>query len=242
MKKRLVRVVIILILFCLIDSLVCYMPILELYRKGFINEGIFNENLIFNDYHSLIKYSVVYMFVFIFFIDYTIGRERIDVMIRYTDRMGYCNNIVKKAFFVSFIYILVHELVSILFAVIVGNASMLVGYGWLEGELMQILLCTIFYIIVFFVYKIVNAKMVESVARIFTVLIFVGIYYIGTILGGARWFILSDLTLLKNFCGGCYSYQNCVVVIVRWICIYVLLYFVFIETSKRRDYLRNEKK
>lgn len=242
MKSRLVRVVIVLILVCIIDLLVCYIPILELYTKGFLNEEIFNENLIFNDYHSLMKYSVVYMFVFIFYIDYTIGKERIEVMIRYTSKTEYYNNIVIKVFVVSFLYILVHELVSILFGAIVGNASVLVRYGWFEGEFMQILLCTIFYTIVFFVYKTFNAKMVESVARIFTILIFLGVYYSGTIFAGARWFILSDLTLLDKFCSGNYSYQSCVVVIIRWICIYILLYFVFIETSKRRDYLGNEKK
>ena len=85
MKSRLLKSSILVGFIFFVDLYVCCKTLLDLFQNKLITEVVFNENLIINDYHSLLKYSVLYMFLFVFYIKYVISKERIEIVIRYVN-------------------------------------------------------------------------------------------------------------------------------------------------------------
>lgn len=242
MKKRMLKGMLFVCILYVVDLLVCHMYLLNnMYKKNFISESVFNENLIINDYHSLIKYSIVYMIVFLIYINYVLGNKRPEAFIRFKSRNHYYNFIYRWVLLTSFFYSSLHEAISVVLVLRYGNMELLLSHGWLSGEIFQVSACTFYYFLVFMFQEIVKGKQSNGWAQIATVLFFAGSYYIRTILIDSDWFPLKDLIPLRELCSGSCSYGQCVAGILRLMAYVVLVLVFFGGAIEKRDVMRLEK-
>lgn len=241
MKKRLISGTLFTGILFFVDLLVCCLPNLDLYRKQLISKTVFNENLILNDYHTMIKYCVVHVFVFLIYVNYVLREQKIEAIVRYKSRKQYYNRCFASALLVSFLFSLLHEAVGWIFIFLYGDLGLLVSHGWIAGNVFQITVSTLFYFVVFLVQSLAAGKMEKAKAQLVTVLFFVAVYYVSVNIIEPHWFPLKDVILLFRLCGLEYSYEQCVYGIIRLASCAAVLLFLFYRFTGKGDVMGHEK-
>ena len=72
-KKRVLKALSVCLLINIVDIIACYYNLLEMYKDEVIDSIAFNRTLVSGDFHSLLQYGVVYMFIYIIYIVYIIS-------------------------------------------------------------------------------------------------------------------------------------------------------------------------
>lgn len=221
--------------------LICCLPKLDLYRRGLAGKTVFNENLVLNDYHTMIQYCVVYMFVFLVYANYVSGKQRMEVMVRHKSRRQYYNRCFASVFLVSFLFSLLHEAAGSIFIFLYGDLGLLSSHGWPAGSVFQVMAATFFYFLVFLMQSLAERKLEKAKAQTVTVLFFVALYYVSVNIIEPHWFPLKDVIPLFRLCGMECSYGQCILGIIRLAVYAAVLYILFYDRAGKGDVMCSEK-
>ena len=148
-KKRVLKALSVCLLINIVDIIACYYNLLEMYKDEVIDSIAFNRTLVSGDFHSLLQYGVVYMFIYIIYIVYIMEDDKIYKIIRYEQRKSYYFKTIKKVFYATFLFVLIHELTSVVYILLFGNWSILIKHNWIMGIFGQILITFLYYNMVF---------------------------------------------------------------------------------------------
>ncbi|MDD4371971.1 MAG: WxPxxD family membrane protein [Anaerostipes sp.] len=216
MQRRLVKA-----LFCtgvlfVINALSSYMPLINnLYNKGFIKEVQLNENFITGDYHSIMSYGVVGIFIYIFFITYVQEVDKNYEMVRYKNRKQYTSNSMKRAIIATTLFALIYQIVGIVCVVIWGNVSILLQHKWIQGIMVQMLATILYYMWIYMIYIVFCSVLTKGFSKIIIVGISMASYSIMSIFFQNQWFFMKDIDLIRGICTEETSYLNSFIAIFR---------------------------
>lgn len=239
-RKRMLNSGIFCIIVNVIDIVACYYNLLQMYKRGIIDSVTFNENIITGDFHSLLQYGVVYMFMFLLYIDYVVGNDRIENLVRYKNRRKYFYVRVRMLVTAVLEFVLIHELTSVIFVFLFGDWRLLVKHNWLEGVMFQVITAAIYYFLTFFILTIFGTKYNKNTSLVITTIIMSLQYYIFTKIYSLLYMPIADVGIMINICIEQYSCLQCGMAVVRLLAITIILGFICLEMKEREDIFWHE--
>ena len=236
-KKRVLKALSVCLLINIVDIIECYYNLLEMYKDEVIDSIAFNRTLVSGDFHSLLQYGVVYMFIYIIYIVYIMEDDKIYKIIRYEQRKSYYFKTIKKVFYATFLFVLIHELTSVVYILLFGNWSILIKHNWIMGIFGQILITFLYYNMAFFVYSIMQSKWVRGASIVNTMMIMILQYYISVKFFEFIYMPIKDIGIMVSMCGYGYSFRQCLGNVFRLVVITVIVGGICLEVKNREDIL-----
>lgn len=222
-----------------VNLLACNMPLIRnLYGAGFIDKKMLTQNLVTGSYHTLLEYSVVVLFVFSFYINYVMENRRIADFTRYRSRAAYHKKRMILAALYAGLFVVVHEVESVIFLLYYGDVQALMEHHWVEGVLFQICTAVLYCMQYYLVYELISMKYRHTTAHLYAVGIFIAEYYLGSYFINNIWLPVYDVALLAQLCVDGITVTDCRFAVLRLLLVDFLLYQLMIRQGQREDCLR----
>ena len=241
-RKRLLKALVVCFVINIIDFLACYLSLLDMYKRGLVNITVFNENIITGDYHTPLNYGVVQLFVYLFFIGYVMSGVRIEKIIRCSERNIYWKNHLINTVVATGAFVIIHELISVIFLLIFGNVEELISHKWIQGVIFQIISTILYYILIYLLYEIFITKFGQNVALVITAILCAIEYYCSFKIFENMWMPIDDVPLMGNLCTGIYSEMQCGMALLRLSELVLIFGFLFFKIKNKEDLLIYEKR
>lgn len=236
-KRRMIKAGIVCVMLNIIDILACYSGLLVLYKKGVVNSTSFNETLVTGDFHSVLQYGVVYMFIFVIYIEYVIGKDRVEKLIRYEQRKTYFYGQIKGVLIATLEFVVIHELTSVVYVLLYGDYKIIMQHNWIEGIVFQMVISILYYLITYFVLILVKLKWKKNMAITYTILFMALQYYISVNLLPFIYMPVKDVAIITNICSGQYTWIKSVLVLLRIMIITIALGNICLNKKEQEDIL-----
>lgn len=243
MNKRMLGALILVGLFFGVELLACNLPIFyNLYLPGFITKSTFTENLVTGDYHSLLHYGVIAMFVYVFYIQYILADDKVGELIRYTSRENYLKKRMLSVIKATFFFVVLKEILSIGYVCLYGDVGLLIKHGWLQGIFLQSMVTGFYFLQVYIFLEIVASKTVYSLAVVVVICLFCSQYYIYRNVLSETWLPIADLEIIGRLCINQISIFQSMFAVLRMALFAYLIYQMLLIIKQREDYLKVEKR
>jgi hypothetical protein len=218
-----------------------YITLWGMYRDGFLTVVEFNENIITGDFHTTLNYGVVGLFVYLFYITYTVQNLSIEKIVRYRKRKKYLKKQCKYVIEATIPFVLLHEVVSVTFLFVWGNVDILIQHKWILGITFQIIAACTYYLMFYFIYGILAAKIGRNLSLVATALLGALEYYCSFSFLQNVWLPCNEIALMGKLCTGLYSESDCGFALLSLgVCMAVFSCFYF-KINGREDILAHEK-
>lgn len=245
MKKRWFKSISGVIFLFVVEIFACNFPILKnLYWKGFISRSVLNESMIMGDYHGAREYGFVCMAVFTIYVSFLMKSERRQEIIRYEKRKKYMKRKLLQVFEGSIIFSVIHEGISVIFLIIMGDVDILMAHKWIFGVFFQLIVNVVFFMQIYIIYEIFNMFLSRGTAQIMTI----ASYTILDILfdemkwNSSVWMPGRDLTMLQNLCGGTYTWLQCSLGILRMSTLTLIVFLIYQKNWREKEWYGMEKR
>lgn len=241
-RKRLSRALVVCFVINIVDLFACYLPLLDMYKRGLVNIIAFNENIITGDFHTPLNYGVIQLFVYLFFIGYVMSGVRVENIIRCRERNVYWKNQLINAVVATITFVILHELISGVFLLEFGNVEILISHKWVQGVFFQICSAFLYYILIYLLYEMFTTRFGHNVALVITAVLCAIEYYCSFKIFENMWMPIDDVSLMGNLCTGIYSEMQCGMALLRLSELVFIFGFLFFKIKNKEDLLIYEKR
>ena len=237
MKKRVFKGMACAGILFLIDRISTFQGLYSVYRRGFMGDAEFTENLIIGDYNSVLNMLVCNMIIFVMLEGYMSEGSPVCGMVRYADMERWQLHRISRAFLHAAVFSLLHEGIGTAFVAAFGNVGAAARHGYFAGVLMQVFSTTFYLVTVYIVKEFFRTFFAASLSQLFTIAAFSALYYVMQyfIFPGQNAFAGSDL--LEQYCMGAFGAGGCVSALVKKACLIMVSGALLVGARKRGDIL-----
>ncbi len=235
MKKRVFEGMACSGILLLVDRLSSFRPIYNMYSKGFLNKAEFTENLIIGDYNSLLHLFVIYMIIFVMLEEYINEKSQVYILVRYVDIDNWWIHKISKTVLYAAAFSLLHEGIGMAFVIAFGNIKILFLHGYFEAVAFQLFSTTLYLAIVYIWKEFFMTFFSTTLSQFVTIVLFCALYF------GMEYFFLpgknmfEDSTLLIQYCTEAYGIGDCMLALIKKVCVIIILSAILIDMKKKGD-------
>ena len=231
MIKKLFIVIAVYLGICLIYLYSCYIGLIDMYQRGFIDKVMFCENLMGSDYHSIKSYGLVIAFAAIVSCYFFLGREQVIREVRYASVFRYCFRLFIQSICFFLLLSFLYEGCCVILSLCMGDVELLIKHHWVIAVIFQGLVAALFYTMMYFLFLIVSLYVKKGFA-LFLLVIFLPVQlYFGDII----WMPSTELDWMQRFAYDEYTALEPAVVLLRYVLVMIIIFFVFKRVKERKD-------
>ena len=235
MKNRALKGLFIAGILMLIDRLSSFLPLKIMFDKGFIDRAIFSENIIIGDYTSSMHLFVIFMIIFVFADEYITEQNIISQVIRYGDVNRWYRNRIGKSAMVAVLLSIINVGIELVCCCIYADRELAVKHGIVEASLLQIIVLTLYLMLVWNFKEYVRIFHTVLVSQLVTVFSLAGGYFLITYVLFPMGDKLGFIEIIGKYCRLEYQILDCVSIIVCLSGMFVLAYQIILFTRRRKD-------
>lgn len=237
MKRRAFNGCLISLIIVFIDYLVPFIPLYNMYKRGFLTQSGFTENIVTGDYQSSLNIHIILMIIYLITEDYVSLDDSAIRMTRYKSVSDYCKYKILNALPMIVYIAVIHEVICMVFILIFGDFELTLRYDYGFAVFFQIIYISLYLSIVYLTKELLSVFLAKSLPVIVTIFAYSLIYYSFVYFFTTFNFIYEKNAFVQQVCQGLVNRYEVINILLRSVGMTLLIYCIYALVRKKRDYI-----